>query len=123
MFRKKPDVSARDAARMTPRQILTEIRKGRTVTGFDPERAEHLGNGKLKDTPVRKLDKEYERRGTFDFEGTLERRLDLGGVVAGLRGKTRPTNNYSKTVPVRDTMHPAASRALLEKEARRQGLL
>lgn len=119
---RKPDFSAKQASRMTPKQILAEIRKGKTVTGFDPMRAEHLGNGKLKDTPIRKLDKDYERKGTFDFEGTLSRRMDLGGFIAGFRGKG-PTNNYSKTVPIRDQMHPAAYRALLHKEAKRQGLI
>lgn len=107
---------------MTPKQILAEIRKGKTVTGFDPMRAEHLGNGKLKDTPVRKLDKDYERKGTFDFEGTLSRRLDFGGIVAGLKGGGTK-DNYRHNVPLRDQMHPKAYEALLHKEAKRQGLI
>jgi hypothetical protein len=57
----------------------------------------------------------------------------LGALLAGLgdlktaRGKStgrrgQGTTNYHN-IPLKDRMHPAAYKALLDKEARRQGLL
>jgi hypothetical protein len=43
------------------------------------------------------------------------------GVIAGLRGGG--AQNYKANVPLRDQMHPAAYKALLQREAKRQGLL
>jgi hypothetical protein len=120
---KPPDYNAEQASRMTPKKILEEIRKGKTVTGFDYEIAEHLGKSSVKDFPVKKLDKEFARKGRLDMDTVIKHRVGKG-LVADLRSVLgKQSNNYKNNVPLKDQMHPAAYKALLEKEARRQGLL
>ncbi len=117
---KPADISAKDAAKMSPRKILAEIKKGRTVTGFDQNLAEHLGSGEMKNKPVKDIDKDFARRGSFDHEGAAKKALDMGHLRAGLKGGS----GRQVARPLSETMHPAAYRALVAKEAaklRRRG--
>lgn len=44
------------------------------------------------------------------------------GLIAGVRGGGTGNRNY-QNVPLKDRVHPAEYRRILEREARRQGLL
>lgn len=116
--KKKADISAQDAAKMKPTEILKEIRKGRTVTGFSPQLAEHLGNGKMKNKPIKDIDKDYARRGSFDYEGVIKKHGDVSGLLAGFKSGGRVVAR-----PLSESMHPKAYQDLLHKEAKRQGLI
>lgn len=116
LFGKKPPISAEEASGMSPKKLIAEMRKGRTVTGFSYEQAEHLGNGKMKDKPLKDIDKDYRKRGSFDMEGTIKRHGDVGGVIAGLFG----SNGRQVARPLSETMHPAAYKKLIEREVARR---
>jgi hypothetical protein len=84
--------------------------------------------GGKKDVPYRSA-KELRQAAKKDRRAVMGEK-GMGALLAGLgelrasKGKSRGTGNQNYgNVPLKDRMHPAAYKALLDKEARRQGLL
>lgn len=64
---KKPDISAAQAAKMTPKKIAQEILKGKTVSGYAGD--EH---GLVKDARLKAIQKELKSKGGYYHEGTIQ---------------------------------------------------
>jgi hypothetical protein len=64
---KKPDISAAQAAKMSPKKIAQEILKGKTVSGYAGD--EH---GLVKDARIKDVQKELKNKGGYWHEGTVQ---------------------------------------------------
>jgi hypothetical protein len=64
---KKPDISAAQAAKMTPKKIAQEILKGKTVSGYIGD--EH---GVVKDARLKAVQAELKGKGGYWHEGTIQ---------------------------------------------------
>lgn len=97
MGKKKPDYDGMQARKMSPAQILKEIKKGKTVSGYNDYIAEHYGKGVVKDVPVKEIEKIQKKMGStwaaetvkaFPGSSTLESVRELFG-----KGKGQPPPN------------------------------
>jgi hypothetical protein len=77
---KKPDIDAKKAAKMSPKQILAEIKKGKTVSGYSDYLAEHMGRDMVKDVKIKDIQKVEQKMGSYWHEGTISTKR--GGGIA-----------------------------------------
>jgi hypothetical protein len=94
MGKKQPDFDGVQARKMTPRQILRELKKGKTVSGYNDYIAEHYGKDVVKDVPLREIEKIAKKMGSTWETQTIKTRPG-GGTLASVRelfgkGKGQP---------------------------------
>lgn len=97
--KKKYDVPEEKAKRMSAKDVLREIRKGRTVSGYSDYLDEHFGVEMVKDVPLREIEKLERRKGSLWTEGTISTRRG-GGLADTARelfgkGAQKPPNGRS----------------------------
>lgn len=73
---------------------------------------------RLIDVKAIRKDEKQARRATTGEKGLGA----LGAIVAGLRGGGSNGRNH-QNIPLRDRVHPTEYRRILDREARKQGLL
>lgn len=66
------DISLVQAATMTAAEIAREIKKGRTVSGFEDYIAEHYDQPMVRDVRVKDIEKRQSQMGGFWHEGTIK---------------------------------------------------
>lgn len=97
MGKKKPDISGAQARKMSPAQILRELKKGKTVSGISDYLADHYDAGMVRDVPVREIAKLQKRMGSLWDVETVKTKPG-GGIVDSARelfgkGKGQPPPN------------------------------
>jgi hypothetical protein len=77
---KKYDIDAKKASKMKPADILKEIKRGKTVSGYSDYLAEHMGKDMVRDVKVKDIEKVEKKMGSYWFEGTVSTKP--GGGIA-----------------------------------------
>jgi hypothetical protein len=100
MGKKKPDIDAKAASKMSPKKILAEIRKGKTVSGYSDYLEEHFGVDLVKDVSVKDIEKVEKKMGSVWHEGTITTRrgggiADTARELFGSKGKPPPNGRKS----------------------------
>jgi len=97
MAKKREDFDGVQARRMSPAQILKELKKGKTVSGFNDYIADHYGKDVIKDVPVKEIQKIQKKMGSTWEAQTIKTRPG-GGTLDSVRelfgkGKGQPPPN------------------------------
>jgi hypothetical protein len=70
--KKKYDIPAEKAKRMSAKDILREIKKGKTVSGYSDFLDEHYGRSMVRDVKLKDIEKAEKQKGSFWYEGTVQ---------------------------------------------------
>lgn len=76
----------------TARWILSEIKAGRTVTGYESWCAENIGDEQIKNVPIKAIERHQKKLGALEAEGTFvnTRRNSIRDTAAELRSGRNP---------------------------------
>lgn len=81
--KKKADYTQEQARKMPLKKLIQEIKKGKTVSGYN-DMEEETGKTFIKDKPVKEIERELTRKGSFYHEGTVKDSA-RGSIVGSAR--------------------------------------
>lgn len=93
--KKKPDIGRDRALKMSPAQIIRELRRGKTISGYSDYLAEHMGKDMVRDVREKDIKNLEKKLGSYWHEGTVRTgitrsTLDSARELFGKNGKASP---------------------------------